>query len=197
MADPVTWTLIGSAVAGGAATIMKGQAAAAQGRAQEKINEYNAQQAKRQGEARLAAAKIEADRLGRKGAIINAANRAMASKSGISISESPSTLDVLADTAFQFHLDQNYLLNQGMQDYISTINQGSLLRAEGAYAKAQGEQARTMSYIAGGAQIGAGLYPYRNTLFPAGNQTAIKQAGGLSTVANSPQVNDFMRNQWH
>ena len=137
MADPVIWTWIGSAVAGGAATIMQGQAAAAQGRAQEKINEYNAQQVKRQGEARLAAAKIEADRLGRKGAIINAANRAMASKSGISISESPSTLDVLADTAFQFHLDQNYLLNQGMQDYISAINQGSLLRAEGAYAKAQ------------------------------------------------------------
>jgi hypothetical protein len=185
---------VAAAVAQGVSTIMQGQAAAAQGKAQKKVNEYNAKLAERQGQARLQAAKLESDRLARKGAIVQAANRAIASKSGISISDSVSTVDILADTAYQFHLDRNFLLNQGMQDYISSANQASLLRAEGAYAKAQGKQIQTMSTIAGIGQIGAGLYPYRSSFNLAGDQTAIKNAGGLGTVSNSTQIKNFMEN---
>lgn len=186
--------LIGAAIAGGVSTVMQGQAAAAQGRAQKKMNEYNALQAEREAKARLAASKLEAAKVARKGAFVNAANRAIASKSGISISDSPSTIDVIADTAYQFYLDTNMTLNQGMQDYASMMNQGSLLRAEGAYAKAAGQSQQRTANIMGGIQIGAGLI----SLMPkplAGNQAAISSQGGLSSSNVQNQASSWMSQQ--
>ena len=158
MADPVTILAISSAVVGGVSTIQQGRIAKAQGEADKKIAEYNAEQADRAAKAKLESAKIQSDRISRQEKFVQAANRAKAAKSGISLSESPSTIEALADTAFQFHLDRNFTLNQGMQDYISTQAQASLLRAEGAFAKEQGKSVYTNSLIAGGAQIGMGVF---------------------------------------
>jgi hypothetical protein len=133
--------------------IQQGRIAQAQGKAQEKINEYNARQAEMEGKSRLQSARLEADRFARKASFVNAANRAKAAKSGISISDSPTTLDVLADTAYQLHLDTNIISQGGMNDYIRMQNQQSLLRAEGAFAKEQGNIAQKWGYISGGTQL--------------------------------------------
>lgn len=161
----VEFAIIASATAaaavGGASMIQQGRIQQAQGKAQQKIAEYNAKQAEMEGKSRLQAAKMEADRFARKASFINAANRAKAAKSGISISDSPTTLDVLADTAYQLHLDTNIIAQGGMNDYIRMQNQQSLLRAEGAFSKEQGDIAQKWGYIAGGTQLAtAGLTAY-------------------------------------
>lgn len=152
MADPFTLAIL-AATATAASAYQGAQVAKAQGKADKKIAEYNAQLAERQGKARLEAAQIESSRLSRQQSIFEASNRARSAKSGISLSESPSAIEVLADTAYQFHLDRNLLLNQGMQDYIQGVNQASLLRAEGAFAKEQGKAQALGGYLsaAGGA----------------------------------------------
>jgi hypothetical protein len=150
-----------SLAVGGAATIQQGRMAEAQGSAQKKIAEYNAKQAQLAAKSRLESSKLEASRFARKGAFMQAANRAAAAKSGISIKESPTTIDVLADTAYQLHLDTNILSQSGMVDYVNMQSQASLLRAEGAFAKKQGQIAQKWGYVAGGIQLGtAGIAAY-------------------------------------
>ena len=174
-----------------ASVIQQGRIASAQGKAQDKIADFNAKQAKREAQARLDAAHIEADRIARKGRFVMAANRAVAAKSGISIAESPSTIEVLADTAFQFHLDRNLTLMQGMKDYVSLNAQSSLLRAEGAYAKSEGKSAYRMSFLTAG---GALLSGYGMAKYYQKPLTSTAKSGTISgTAANrslhSPSYN--------
>jgi len=158
--------IIAGAAMSAASMVQQGRIAKAQGKADEKIAQYNAKQADRMAQAKMDAAKIESDRMSRNQKIVQATNRAMAAKSGISLSESPSTIAAMADVAYQFHLDRNFILNQGMQDYVSTKSQASLLRAEGAFAKTQGRAAAMGYYMgAGGSALqGAGTAAYYNSL---------------------------------
>jgi len=149
--------LIAATVAGTTGAVMQAQPAKAQGKAQEKIAKYNAAQAERQARIAKEQAKTKAQQFARQSRIVQAANIAKASKSGISIAESPSTLDVLADTAYQFGLDRNAILTQGLIDYQNYQSQASLLRAEGAFAKAQGNQAFTWGMIDAGGTLAGGL----------------------------------------
>ena len=96
-ADPVT-LLIASTVLTTTGAVMQATTARAQGKAQDKIAKYNAAQAERQARIAKEQAKTKAQQFARQSRIVQAANIAKASKSGISIAESPSTLDVLADT---------------------------------------------------------------------------------------------------
>jgi hypothetical protein len=54
-------------------------------------------------------------------------------------------------------MDRNLVLNQGMKDYVYGQQQASLLRAEGAFAKAQGKAAMQGSYLAAGGAVLAGI----------------------------------------
>lgn len=187
-----------SAAVSGASMIQQGRIAQAQGKAQQKINEYNARQAEMEGKSRMQAARLEADRFSRKASFINAANRAKAAKAGISISDSPTTLDVLADTAYQLHLDTNIISQSGMNDYIRAQNQQSLLRAEGAFAKEQGDIAQKWGYIAGGTQLataGATAYGgYKSaTLKPT---TTSGSSSGLGSTAKTDYSFKSMMNTY-
>jgi hypothetical protein len=136
---------------------MQAKTAKAQGKAQDKIAKYNAAQAERQARIAKEQAKTKAQQFARQSRIVQAANIAKASKSGISIAESPSTLDVLADTAYQFGLDRNAILTQGLIDYQNYQSQASLLRAEGAFAKAEGNKAFTWGMVNAGGTLAGGL----------------------------------------
>jgi len=194
MADPVTMMLVGGSIMQGLSSIQQGRLAEAQGAAQEKIDRYNAKQLERQGKARLEAAKIESSRISRNQKIIDAANRARAAKSGMSLSESPSTIEFLADQAFQFHLDRNFVLNQGMQDYIGAQNQASLLRAEGAFAKDQGKLAEKWGYVGGLGNMTTALYVGSRNTNLKGDQKLIKSQGGLSGNYIQSNANQWMSN---
>lgn len=156
MADPFTIAAISLTAA---SAYQGAQVAKAQAKSDERIAEYNAQLAERQARANLEASRIESGRISRQQKIVEAANRARAAKSGISLSESPSAVDVIADTAYQFHLDRNYVLNQGMRDYINQTSQASLLRAEGAFAKEQGKAQAFGSYLSGAGGIFSMMRP--------------------------------------
>ena len=145
--------LLTGAGIGAASTIQQGRVAEAQGKTTQRVNEYNAKQLDRQAKAKMDAAKINADRISKKENITQATNLARAAKSGISLGESKSTVEVLADTAFQFHLDRNFTLMQGLSDQLSLENQASLLRAEGAFAKDMGKQAKRLSYVQAGGEL--------------------------------------------
>jgi hypothetical protein len=145
--------LLTGAGIGAASTIQQGRIAEAQGKTTQRVNEYNAKQLDRQAKAKMDAAKINAERISKKENITQATNLARAAKSGISLGESKSTVEVLADTAFQFHLDRNFTLMQGLSDQLSLENQASLLRAEGAFAKDMGKQAKRLSYVQAGGEL--------------------------------------------
>lgn len=179
MADPFTIAAISLTAA---SAYQGAQVAKAQGKSDERIAEYNAQLAERHAKARLEASKIESSRLSRQQRIFEASNRARAAKSGISLSESPSAIEVLADTAYQFHLDRNLILNQGMQDYIQGQNQASLLRAEGAFAREQGQAQAFGSYLSGAGGVLSLMQP---SMFPL-NKPASSPGTSSLTRARGP-----------
>lgn len=154
--DPVTLSIASTALTT-TSVVMQATTDRAQGKARDKIAKYNAAQAERQARIAKEQAKTKAQQFARQSRIVQAANIAKASKSGISIAESPSTLDVLADTAYQFGLDRNAILTQGLIDYQNYQSQGSLLRAEGAFAKAEGNKAFTGGMVNAGGTLAGGL----------------------------------------
>jgi hypothetical protein len=172
-------------VAGGLSSIQQGIVAKAQGNAQDKMAKYNAKLAERQGKARLDAAKMQSERMSRQQRITEATNAALGAKSGISLSESKSSIEVLADTAFQFHMDRNLILNQGMQDYIQAQNQASLLRAEGAFAKKMGKQAYTSGMVLGAVQLGGAAFMAGSAFGGAGAGAGTASSAGGSTTASA------------
>ncbi|HOK67190.1 MAG TPA: hypothetical protein PLV55_10290 [Anaerohalosphaeraceae bacterium] len=152
--------LAGLAILEGVSVVLQGQAAKRQGKAEHKAAVFNAKQQEALARQKLEQAKFEAERQARQQRMYRAANIARAAKSGVSLSGS-SYVDILADMAYQFHLDRNLLLGQGMADYTSLMNQASLLRAEGAFAKAQGRvAARSALAIGMGKMALGGLKAY-------------------------------------
>ncbi|MHC5062295.1 MAG: hypothetical protein ACYTFK_14660 [Planctomycetota bacterium] len=172
-----------------ASTIQQGRIAEAQGEAQDEIKRYQAEQVRRQGEARLSAAKIEATRVSRKERIVSAMNIARSAKSGISLSESPSTIEAMADVAYQFHLDRNLITQGGMQDFLSAEGQSSLLRAEGAFAKEQGKAAKRLSYLTAASQMmmAGGAAGAASTPAPQSTGTPTTFSSGAQTTGQYSQ----------
>ena len=163
--DPVI-LLVAGAVTSGVAGVQQARVTRAQGKVQQQVAEYNAKQVQRQGEARMDAAKIQSERISRQEKMVEAANIARAGKSGISLAESKSTVEVLADAAYQFHLDRNFTLQQGMADYLQANQQASLLRAEGAFQKRVMRQQGTLQIIGaiGGGAATAGMAGMKSTV---------------------------------
>jgi hypothetical protein len=192
MADPVTIALVAGGALSGASMIQQGRIQKAQGETQEKIAEYNADQARKQGEARLEASKIEATRVSRKERIVSAMNIARSAKSGISLSESPSTIEAMADVAYQFHLDRNLITQGGMQDFLSAEGQSSLLRAEGAFAKEQGRMAQTASFVgaAGQGLMTFGMVKAQMAKTPS-TSSEFKGVGGGTLTNTQPTLTEI------
>jgi hypothetical protein len=150
-----TALLIGGAGLAVAGQIKQGQIAAAQGKFEQKIAARNQQALNRQAKAEIDAAKIDESRISRKAKITQARLQVAGSKSGIGITGA--TLNALTDAAFQFSLDRNLTLRRGFLRSRELTQRGSILSAQGAFAKVVGRQKRTASFIkAGGTALFAG-----------------------------------------
>jgi len=172
-------TLVTSAAALSAASAIKqGQIAEAQGRFQEKIAERNAAALRRQAKARQEASFIEEQRLSKRQKLIQSAQRAAIGKSGVSIAGS--TLSVLADTAYQFALDRNLILRQGLFDAQSFSEAAQLELARGKWAKTLGLQAKRASYIKAGSSILGSIG--KNNLFSSGTTTTTTTSATTSNI---------------
>jgi len=133
------------------ATLKEGQIAEAQGKFAKQIAVRNQQALERQAKAEREAAGLEERRAARKEKIIKAAQRAVIGKSGIELAGA--TLSLLADTAFQFSLERNLILRQGLIRSRELIYQGQMELAKGRWAYTLGRQAKQLSYVKAGASI--------------------------------------------
>ncbi|HOL31793.1 MAG TPA: hypothetical protein PK052_07395 [Anaerohalosphaeraceae bacterium] len=152
--------IVAALAASGTASVAQGLAAQAQGRANQRIAEYNAAMAERQGKAQMEAARLNSERLARQQRLAMGQNIAAAAKSGISLSGS--VLDVLADTAYQYQLDRNLILTQGLNDYQTGSQRASLLRSEGKFSAAQGRSNALWAYLNGVSSVALGLASLRS-----------------------------------
>lgn len=131
--------------------IQQGRIAKAQGDFARKIGERNQQALNRQAEAERKAAAIEEQRISRKGKIFEAAQRAIAGKSGGQIAGA--SLSVLADTAKQFALDRSLALRRGFIRSQELRQRGRIVAAGGRFAQSVGRTQRNAAFLSAGGSI--------------------------------------------
>lgn len=141
-----TALLIAGTIAAVGSTIQQGRIAEARGEAENEIAQFNAKQLDRQAKARIKASQIQEERLSREEKAFRGQQRAKFAKSGITISEG-TPLDVLADTAFQFHIERNLTLRQGLVEASQLRTQGGLLRIQGGLATEFGKAKKSQSIL--------------------------------------------------
>ncbi len=152
MADPVTAAILIGGAATAASTIQQGRIAEARGEAENEIAAFNAKQLDRQAKARIKASEIQEERVSREEKAFRGQQRAKFGKSLISISDG-TPIDVLADTAFQFHLERNRTLRQGLVEAEQLRTQGGLLRIQGGLAKEFGKAQKKQSILKAFGQV--------------------------------------------
>lgn len=141
--------IIPAIIAGGAITVAgqlkaadaaeaHGAALAAQGRAQRKIAEFNAQQKEREARSRMESAAIEEERVSKREKIFKAEQRVRFQASNISVTES-SSMDFLMETAGEFQMERALTLRQGLVESNMLKDQAAILRAQGVLAQSIGE----------------------------------------------------------
>lgn len=153
--------------------LAEGKIAEAEGKFQQKIAERNQRALERQAKAEREAAKFEEKRVTRKEKIVSAAQRAIIGKSGIGLAGA--TLSVLADTAFQFSLERNWILRGGLIRARELIERGGIIAAQGKWAKILGREAKKLSYFKAAASI----------LGSAGQTGFLSQPGQVRTYDTS------------
>ena len=87
--DPVTIAIVAGSAIAATGTVMEGQAAKKQGRAEKKIAEFNAVQAEREAKSRMEVAQLEEDKVSKQEKIFKAEQRAAFAKGGITLEGSP------------------------------------------------------------------------------------------------------------
>jgi hypothetical protein len=158
MADPVTIAIVASTAMTAVGTIQQGQAAAAQGRAQQQAQQYNAI-VKQQNAAlarQQAGAREEQQR--RQTRQVLGQQRAALAQAGIGMGGS--ALDIEEQSAVRAELDALSIAYEG------DLQASGLLAAAqqdiymGEVAKARGDNERTASYVSAGASILSGAASY-------------------------------------
>ena len=153
----------------------------AQGRASNDIAKYNAANLERQAASRLDAARLEDTRQIRRSNMALGAQIAQGGASG-----TVSDVDVLADTAFQFAMDRNLMLRQGLVQSQELLGQAGMLRAQGEYASKVGKSKRNFSYAKAGASILAGGYEGYNRGLFSGSKNAFSGSKATASIFNDP-----------
>ena len=181
--------IAGSALAA-ASTVQQGRLAEARGEAENEIAQFNARQLDRQAKARVKASQIQEERVSREEKAFRGQQRAKFAKSGIAISDG-TPLDVLADTAFQFHLERNLTLRQGIVEGSQLRTQAGLSREKGKLAKGFGKAQKRVSIIKafgqGAMAVGdAGAFAGKSTGF-----AETTRSGTASPNMFSPTLKNF------
>jgi len=168
--------LLGSTALSATSSVMAGQQAKAAGQAQKDIAEYNARQLDRQAQARGEAAALEDTRIARQSRIALGAQIAQGGKSG-----TVSDVDALADTAYQFAMDRNLSMRQGLVESQGLRGQADMQRSQGQYAYDLGKRKRDGSYVKAGASILAGAYSAYGAMTPSSGASLSNYNAAQST----------------
>jgi hypothetical protein len=147
--------LIIAAIAGGTATaigqIEQGRAAKAQGKAEEKIAQFNALQKEKEAKSRMEAARLEEEKVSRREKIFKAEQRVRFPKGGVTLAGSP--LDFLAETAGEFATERALTLREGLIQSGQLKSQASILRAGGKLSAQLGKSRQKASFLQAGGTI--------------------------------------------
>ena len=169
-------------IAGGltaASAIQEGRIAKAQGSFAKKIASRNQDSLNRQAKAEEAASRLEERRIARKQKIFQGRQLAVIGKGGTGLAGA--TLAALVDTATQFSIDRNLALRRGVFRAGALRERGTIIAAQGRWAKTLGKQAQRLSYIkATGSLLSAA------GLASAVGGTGAPTAGTPSTFGTTP-----------
>ena len=160
-------------IAGGlqaASAIQEGRIAKAQGSFAKKIALRNQESLNRQAKAEEAASRLEEERIARKQKIFQGRQLARIGKQGTGLAGA--TLAALVDTATQFSISRNLALRRGVFRAGALRERGTIIAAQGRWAKTLGKQAQRLSYIKAGGSL----------LAAAGAASAAGGAGAGSTA---------------
>ncbi len=134
--------------------IQEGRIAKAQGSFAKKIALRNQESLNRQAKAEEAASRLEEERIARKQKIFQGRQLARIGKAGTGLAGA--TLAALVDTATQFSISRNLALRRGVFRAGALRERGTIIAAQGRWAKTLGKQAQRLSYIkAGGSLLAA------------------------------------------
>lgn len=163
--------------------VRQGQLAEAEGKAQKKIADFNAEQLDRQAKSRQQAAAIEEQRVSRQSKMFMGKQRAEFAKSGLTMEGS--ALEVLSDTAYQFSMDRNLTLRQGLLDADYMRSQGAIQRVQGKWAREYGKQQKTSSYLSAAGTAMMTAYTAGQAMSATGAGSAANQQGLQSGTIGS------------
>lgn len=141
-----------AAIASALGTIQEGRAAEAQGKAQKRIAEINARNLEVQADAEKTAARLEEERVSRQQKATEGKQKTAFRKSGTTLEGTPT--DLLADQAFQFELERNLVLRQGLVRAVQRRIEADIMRARGKQASAFGKFAKRNSILKASIKLG-------------------------------------------
>ena len=167
--DPVTIALVAATGLQVAGTIQQGRAAEAEGEAAQQIAEQNARAAEIQGESEVRAGTERARRLQREARIFGGRQRVAIARGGVLATGSP--VEVLADTAAQFALEEADILADASRRQLFAQSKAKGFRLQGRAALERGRNAKRASILTGigqgiGGIAGAGLFGGGSTFNP-------------------------------
>lgn len=134
-----------------AGQIQEGRIAKAQGSFAKKIALRNQESLNRQAKAEESASRLEEERIARKQKIFQARQLARIGKGGTGLAGA--TLAALVNTATQFSIERNLALRRGVFRAGALRERGTIIAAQGRWAKTLGTQAQRLSYIKAGASL--------------------------------------------
>jgi hypothetical protein len=174
--------------------VKEGQAADAQGKSEQNMAEYNAKVQEREAQAIEERTRIAQQKQAEYGSREMGTLKAGLGASG-AVTTAGSPLMIQAKQASEFELDNLMMGYEGAVNAQTSRSQADMDRMSGKLARQRGKAALNASYMkAGGtALMGFGsAYGYGGAAPLKGNQYAIANQGGLSNVANSPQISKWM-----
>ena len=184
--------LIGGAITAGVGQYQQGQAAEAQGKAEQKILDYNAKLKEQEAAAELARSQEEARQFKLQGEGLQAGQRVGYAKGGVLAVGSPAL--VLEETALNLEADRMRIIKEGYLAESFRRSEAEGLRFQGRAAKARGSNIKTASmYSAAGSLltgIGGAVAMYTGT--PIGSAGGLKFGGntypGLKAIPKGGQI---------
>ncbi len=172
---------IGGGILMALSAIQEGRIAKAQGSFAKKIALRNQESLNRQAKAEEAASRLEEERIARKQKIFQGRQLARIGKQGTGLAGA--TLAALVDTATQFSISRNLALRRGVFRAGALRERGTIIAAQGRWAKTLGTQAKRLSYIKAGASLlafpGAPSQAGTGTQLPPG-QVFTSPHGGIA-----------------
>ena len=162
MADPVTIALIATAAStamSAAGAIQQGQAAAAQGRAQQQAQEYNAVVKEQNAQLSRQQAGAREEQQRRQTRQVLGQQSAALAQAGIGVGTG-SALDIEEQSMVRAELDALTISYEGELQATGLLAGAEQDRYYGEVAKSRGENERTASYMSAGASILSGAASY-------------------------------------